>query len=128
MPSTVEAPMRKVRHCFLKSSRLIIVPRCTMMKPTTTPARASSDELASRSSGKMPVRKPTRKISEATNSELSSDLVFFATYSLTVHTAMTTTNASTGFARYVDLHWSWSDDPTTTGRAHVETFHARRHG
>ena len=50
MPSTVEASIRNVFHCFLKSSRLIIVPRCTMMKPTTTPARASSDELASRSS------------------------------------------------------------------------------
>ena len=68
-----------------------------MMKPTTTPASARSEELASRSSGKMPVRKPTRKISEATNSDDSSDLVFLATYSLTVQTAMTTTKATTGF-------------------------------
>ena len=43
MPSTVEAPMRNVFHCFLKSSRLIIVPRWTMMKPTTTPASARSE-------------------------------------------------------------------------------------
>ena len=93
--------MRNVFHCFLKSSRLIIVPRCTMMKPTTTPASASSDELASRSSGKIPVRKPTRKISEATKSEDSSDFVFLATYSLTVQTAMTTTKATTGFIEHM---------------------------
>ncbi len=67
------------------------------MKPTTTPARASSDELASRSSGKMPVRNPMKKMIEATNSEESKDFVFFATMSLTVQTSMTTTNARTGF-------------------------------
>ena len=42
MPSTVEIPISSVRPCFLKSSRLISVPRCTMMKPTTTPAKASN--------------------------------------------------------------------------------------
>ena len=97
MPITVATPMSNVLHCFLKSSRLIIVPRCTMMKPTTTPARASSDELASRSSGKMPVRNPMKKMIEATNSDDSSDLVFLATKSLMVQTSMTTTNARTGF-------------------------------
>ena len=114
MPMTVENPMRKVFHCFLKSSRLITVPRWTMMNPTTTPARASSDELARRSSGKIPDRNPTRKISDATNSEDSSDLVLRATYSLTVQTAMTTTKATIGF---VEFHVSSSgigwDDPTT---------------
>jgi hypothetical protein len=34
---------------------------------------------------------------EATRSEESIDLVFFATKSLTVHTSMTMTNARTGF-------------------------------
>ncbi len=97
MPTTVAIPTSSVFHCFLKSSRLIIVPRCTMTNPTTTPARASRLELASRSSGKTPVRKPTRKMMEATKSEDSRDRVFFATRSLTVQTSMTMTNASTGF-------------------------------
>ena len=111
MPITVAIPTRRVRHCFLKSSRLIMVPRWTMMKPTTTPASASSDELASRSSGKMPVRNPIRKMIEATNSEESKDLVFFATKSLTVHTSMTTTNARTGFIV----------EPPCGARRHIES-------
>ena len=97
MPTTAAMPISSVRHCFVKSSRLIIVPRWTMMNPTTTPASASSDELASRSSGKTLVRNPTRKISDATNSDDKIDFVRFATRSLIVHTSMTTTNASTGF-------------------------------
>ena len=64
------------------------------MNPTTTPARASSDELARRSSGKMSVNNPMRKMIEATRSEESKDLVFFAMKSLTVHTSMTTTKAA----------------------------------
>jgi hypothetical protein len=68
-----------------------------MMKPTTTPASPSSDELESRSSGKRLVRKPMKKMIEATKSEDSSDLVLLATRSLMVHTSMTMTKASTGF-------------------------------
>ncbi len=79
MPTTVATPMTKVFHCRLKSSRLIIVPRCTMMKPTTTPARPSRLELASRSSGKTSVRNPMRKMIDATNSDDSSDFVRLAT-------------------------------------------------
>ena len=71
--------------------------RWTMMKPTTAPASASGDELDSRSSGKMPVRKPIRKMIDATNSDDSSDLVRLATKSLIVHTSMTMTNASIEF-------------------------------
>ena len=80
-----------------------MVPRWTMMNPTTTPARASSDELASRSSGKTLVRNPIRKMIEATNSEESRDFVLFATRSLTVQTSMTTTNATTGFMQSLRL-------------------------
>ena len=97
MPNTVLTPIRNVFHCFLKSSRLIIVPRWTMMNPTTTPASASNDDAVSRSSGNRPVRNPIRKMIEATNSDDSSDFVFFATKSLMVHTSMTTVKATTGF-------------------------------
>ena len=51
----------------------------------------------SRSSGKMLVRNPTRKISDATKSDDRSDWVFFATKSLTVQTSMMTTKARMGF-------------------------------
>lgn len=50
------------------------------MNPTATPPRASSDELASRSSGKMPLRKPMKKMIDATKSDDSSDFVFFARF------------------------------------------------
>lgn len=101
MPITVATPTTKVRHCALKSARLIMVPRWTMMKPTETPPSASSDEEESRSSGKMPVRKPVRKMMEATNSEESLEFVFFATRSLTVQMAITMTNASTAFMGFL---------------------------
>ena len=97
MPTTVEMPTTRVFHWRLNSSMLISVPRCTMMNPTTTPPRPSSDELARRSSGKMSVRKPMKKMMDATNSDDSSDCVFFATQSLTVQTAMTMAKASTAF-------------------------------
>ena len=97
MPITVEMPIRRVFHCRLKSSRLIIVPKWTMMKPTTTPASPSSDELANRSGGNRPVMKPTRKISDATKRLDSRDWVFLATQSLMVQTSMTTTKATTAF-------------------------------
>ena len=129
MPMTVENPMRKVFHCFLKSSRLMTVPRWTMMKPTTTPASASNDELASRSSGKIPDRNPTRKISEATNSEDSKDLVLRATNSLTVHTAMTTTKATIGFMPTSSLSCELSSNHGAAGHPGclVEPAAARRH-
>ena len=73
------------------------------MNPTTTPARASSDELARRSSGKMSVNNPMRKMIEATRSEGSEDLVFFAMKSLTVHTSMTTKAASSDRNSVLDL-------------------------
>ena len=97
MPTTVEMPTTRVFHWRSNSSMLISVPRCTMMKPTTTPPRPSREELARRSSGKMSVRKPMKKMIEATKSEESRDWVFFATQSLTVHTAMTMAKASTAF-------------------------------
>lgn len=97
MPITTATPTRKVRHCLATSARLMMVPRWTMMKPTATPPSASSDELASRSSGKIPVRKPVKKVTDATNSEESLESVFCATRSLTVQTAITTANARAEF-------------------------------
>ena len=74
-----------------------MVPRCTMMKPTTTPARANRDDAVSRSSGNSPVMKPMRKMIDATNRLDSRPFVFLATNSPTVQTAITITNATMGF-------------------------------
>src|SRR5512146_236651 len=96
-PKTAPMPVSTVRHCLMKSSMLMTVPRWTMTNPTTTPANASSEELVSRSDGNNPDRKPTRKMIEATNRDETSPLDFADKKSLTVQMAMMTVNASTGF-------------------------------